>query len=651
MHREARALTGSLGIALLVSLLPISPALAFEKAAQDLSSLVARYRAGCQQVIATRSGREEKIKESITPVLEKIAALGSDDAFKFLVGELRKGPLPEISAACAAPILTFSGDRAVAAVLGDLPRRPPVIQKAVLEALGSASRDLAGAERDLLALGRSRLPDDVLPALPAVLAKLDSEEAARLLIAQVRPARSARGQADAAAESYEKEVIAALRKTKSESIKAYLATRALSSASQPDQLVVIITLIGELNLADARDDLVKLIGNRSPEVAAAAVSALTKVGVGNATDAIARALERQQGSETLTFRIQSMDALATSGKDDAIDVVIRFARGRDPEMRSIAIGSLALAARHPRALNALLEGLKDEQPAVRSVALRAVSRVREKAMIGPLIDALESDDYSFQVKVLQLLVNLTGQNMGLVPGDWRKWWDIAEARFEFPKSDEKSFTSVRAYDLDYFGIEVSSKRLGFVVDISSSMTEMVKVRRRGERSGGASGGTTVAGGKKGGDEEIKGDRARKIDVLKKELTKVIRKLPPDTFINILTFDATYRAWQKQLQPLAGPGRARALKYVEDIKTGFGTNVFDTLEFALQDKRVDTIYLLTDGLPTRGRITNPDAIVEEIRKQNRLRAVTIHCIAFGEESDLLKRLAADNGGEYRFVDEY
>jgi hypothetical protein len=140
----------------------------------------------------------------------------------------------------------------------------------------------------------------------------------------------------------------------------------------------------------------------------------------------------------------------------------------------------------------------------------------------------------------------------------------------------------------------------------------------------------------------------KIEVLKGELESTIRKLPGDSQINIITFDATYRAWQKKLQPLARSGREKAIKFVRKINTGSGTNVFDTLEHALQDKRVNTIYLLTDGNPTRGRLTDPDAIVREVSVLNRLRSVTIHCIAFGEESDLLKRLAAQNGGKYHFI---
>jgi hypothetical protein len=39
----------------------------------------------------------------------------------------------------------------------------------------------------------------------------------------------------------------------------------------------------------------------------------------------------------------------------------------------------------------------------------------------------------------------------------------------------------------------------------------------------------------------------------------------------------------------------------------------------------------------------------VQELNRVRGITIHCIAFGEESDLLKQLAAQNGGVYRFVE--
>ena len=220
---------------------------------------------------------------------------------------------------------------------------------------------------------------------------------------------------------------------------------------------------------------------------------------------------------------------------------------------------------------------------------------------------------------------------------------------------------MKKYDLDYFGIEVSSKRLGLIVDISSSMRQLVAVKAESieedeeEEAVGGEGRTRVAPAKKKkkkpGGIVVKNGKAMKIDILKKEMTRLLKKLPADTFLNMISFDATFRPWQKALQPLKGKGRAKALSYVARITTGSGTNVFDTLEFALKDKRVDTIYLLTDGLPTRGRLTAPEAILKEVKLLNRTRGITIHTIAFGAESNLLQQLAQQNGGQYRFVDRY
>jgi hypothetical protein len=281
--------------------------------------------------------------------------------------------------------------------------------------------------------------------------------------------------------------------------------------------------------------------------------------------------------------------------------------------------------------------------------------MREKFAIEPLISLLGKEkEERIRVDALKLLVQFTGQNMGLVEGDWRKWWELADAKFEFPKADGKEgFTNVRIRDLSYFGIEISSKRIGFLVDISSSMLEMVAVRTAAERkaAGEEAGTTVVEKPAQAGKDEKGGQKARKIDVLKRELVGVLKKLPADAQINILTFHRVHDAWQKQLQPLAGQGRAKAVQYVENLKTGVGTNVYNTLEFALKDRRIDTIYLLTDGVPTAGKIVDPAAIRQEVQVQNRLRGVTIHCIAFGEESKFLEELAKENGGEYRFVDRY
>ena len=453
--------------------------------------------------------------------------------------------------------------------------------------------------------------------------------------------------------------MAVLKNSKNEAARAWLAGDAYDSAGgKIDRLLVLARLAGELKLSAARDQLVELLGHRSRELAISAIEALARIGVDGSIDEISSALDRP-GTD-IRLRARALDALA--GSAGGMEFAIRSAASKDPELRAIAMGSLSLRSGDPRAMKALLAGLNDKDSAVCNVALQSLRSLRIKPMVGALIDVVANhSDESFKVKALELLVNVSGQNFGLAAADWKKWWSASEAAFEFPKQEEEGFTSVKKYDLDYFGIEVSSKRLGLVVDISSSMRQLVAVKAESlvedeeEEAAGGEGRTRVAPAKKKkkkpGGIVVKDGKAMKIDILKKEMTRLLKKLPADTFLNMISFDATFRPWQKALQSLKGKGRAKALSYVARIATGSGTNVFDTLEFALKDKRVDTIYLLTDGLPTRGRLTASEAILKEIKLLNRIRGVTIHTIAFGAESNLLRQLAEQNGGQYRFVDRY
>jgi len=68
--------------------------------------------------------------------------------------------------------------------------------------------------------------------------------------------------------------------------------------------------------------------------------------------------------------------------------------------------------------------------------------------------------------------------------------------------------------------------------------------------------------------------------------------------------------------------------------------------AMNDERVDTIFLLADGLPGGGKITDPGRIRAEIARINTTRKIRIHGISIGRPSALLRDLAADTGGQYR-----
>ena len=592
--------------------------------ADELTSLVRQYKTSLKKVTGPINKRSNLVARHVSPILDKIAALSTSSSERWLAAELdNSGTSPQARAAIPGALLAGGTENAVRLLISGLGRRPPGVQAASFR---------------MLQFNESSL----------------NVEEAKLLLSQLGARKS-----KAAARDQLELCVAVLKNSKNEAARAWLAGDAYDSAGgKIDRLLVLARLAGELKLPAARDHLVELLGHRSRELAISAIEALARIGVDGSIDEISSALDRP-GTD-IRLRARALDALADSAA--GMEFAIRSAASKDSELRAIAMGSLSLRSGDPRAMKALFAGLNDKDPSVCNVALQSLRSLRIKPMVGALIDVLANhSDESFKVKTLELLVNVSGQNFGLAAADWKKWWSASEAAFEFPKQEEEGFTSVKKYDLDYFGIEVSSKRLGLVVDISSSMRQLVAVKAESleedeeEEAGGGEGRTRVAPAKKKkkkpGGIVVKDGKAMKIDILKKEMTRLLKKLPADTFLNMISFDATFRPWQKALQPLKGKGRAKALSYVARITTGSGTNVFDTLEFALKDKRVDTIYLLTDGLPTRGRLTAPEAILKEVKLLNRTRGVTIHTIAFGAESNLLQQLAEQNGGQYRFVDRY
>ena len=592
--------------------------------ADELTILVRQYKASLKKVTGPINKRSNLVATHVAPILDKIAALSTSSSERWLAAELdNSGTSPQARAAIPGALLAGGTENATRLLISGLGRRPPGVQAASFR---------------MLQFNESSL----------------NVEEAKLLLSQLGVRKS-----KAAARDQLELCVAVLKNSKNEAARAWLAGDAYDSAGgKIDRLLVLARLAGELKLSAARDQLVGLLGHRARELAISAIEALARIGVDGSIDEISSALDRP-GTD-IRLRARALDALA--GSAGGMEFAIRSAASKDPELRAIAMGSLSLSSGDPRAMKALLAGLNDKDSAVCNVALQSLRSLRIKPMLGALIDVVANHSgESFKVKALELLVNVSGQNFGLAAADWKKWWSASEAAFEFPKQEEEGFTSVKKYDLDYFGIEVSSKRLGLVVDISSSMRQLVAVKAESlvedeeEEAAGGDGRTRVAPAKKKkkkpGGIVVKDGKAMKIDILKKEMTRLLKKLPADTFLNMISFDATFRPWQKALQPLKGKGRAKALSYVARITTGSGTNVFDTLEFALKDKRVDTIYLLTDGLPTRGRLTAPEAILKEIKLLNRTRGVTIHTIAFGAESNLLRQLAEQNGGQYRFVDRY
>jgi Mg-chelatase subunit ChlD len=97
-------------------------------------------------------------------------------------------------------------------------------------------------------------------------------------------------------------------------------------------------------------------------------------------------------------------------------------------------------------------------------------------------------------------------------------------------------------------------------------------------------------------------------------------------------------------------------------SGGETNYYDALRAVLDvgdrpdsssefDDTPDTITFLTDGMPTRGDITDSKTILSWYTYLNRYSRVTTHVVAFGDkglEVELLRALAEKNFGTFVHV---
>jgi hypothetical protein len=106
-------------------------------------------------------------------------------------------------------------------------------------------------------------------------------------------------------------------------------------------------------------------------------------------------------------------------------------------------------------------------------------------------------------------------------------------------------------------------------------------------------------------------------------------------------------------------REKALQFVDSIKILDGTDIFASLQRAFdlcggaeaEGKPklggFDTIFLISDGVVTRGVMEIPRAI-EQLTEMNRFRKIAIHTIgvmAPSEGEDYLKALSDVTGGTY------
>lgn len=282
-------------------------------------------------------------------------------------------------------------------------------------------------------------------------------------------------------------------------------------------------------------------------------------------------------------------------------------------------------------LDRIVAWLDDESWSMRQAALVALEAMDDSEVLQPIIKRMAEETGRLAYEFGETLFRLTGKNFGTNSKTWQAWYDRegedvdlltkGELREAVRKRALKA-QKERSRPARFFGMEIRSARVIFIVDVSGSMNEVLKGHYVGERG------------------QVRMDRA------KEELMAAIDGLKKGTRFDMIAFSGGVGNWaEKPLAESQEPNHDEAKEWVNALGAGGGTNLYGSLEKAFEDPDVDTIMVLSDGEPSVGDIIDPGSIREAVQALNTNRNVRIHTIALGGTLQVLEWLAEDSGGNF------
>lgn len=297
---------------------------------------------------------------------------------------------------------------------------------------------------------------------------------------------------------------------------------------------------------------------------------------------------------------------------------------------------------------ALLGLVEDKDWRVRLEAIRQLGLVRGSGSVGVLVERMEGETGRLRRAIAVSLRQLTGQDHGFSSARWASWWQGEGGEGYVLPSAEEAAAMIAKLDASrasresvatFYNLPVYSDRVAFVVDTSGSMRARTFLKPGADH-----------------EEEDSEDSGQPsaMDYARAELKALIRRIPDGAFCNLIFFHDDLDPWKRGITELNERSRKKLMKFIDGIDAGGGTALYDGLIEAFEDPEVDTIYILSDGVPSRGEITDAEEIRATIAELNATREVEIHGIDLSQASlalmlsrgvPLIQWLAEDSGGSY------
>ncbi|MBL4848256.1 MAG: hypothetical protein JKY65_22285, partial [Planctomycetes bacterium] len=364
----------------------------------------------------------------------------------------------------------------------------------------------------------------------------------------------------------------------------------------------------------------------------------------------------------------AMDAVAEMRSAEAeAHILKRLGKSGKPAGKMLLVDAMAERA-DPFSGKALGIAVLDRAPEVQRAAVSAIKRKKLKHALDGLINLLERlekrdpDGLNYTL-VQETLTAVTGESFEKAE-DWRNFWEPRKQQFRpvTGKVHKKPGGTQQRKRPEFFGSEIRSNRLVFVIDTSGSMTH-ADPERGGPTAGGAGRPPRTPTGGPGGKGAAPVSTSRvRIERAKFQLVQVIKSLPKDAHFTILAYSGVLVAgpggaaglpkgtdpnaplpptmagfewlkiWKPKLYPANGRNKESAISFVKGLQANGGTFTLNAIKHALRVADADTIVVLSDGYPgDHNPKTNApmggEEILKEIKTLNRMKRLVIDTFGF------------------------